>query len=172
LRTSGSWRRLASIGVVVVVASVSGCGGDDGGQSDTGFVADISAAVEAVEAERGPGQEYFEVTAGPQFTNVFVAVENATAAVPYVYRDGRLEPPAPKLSGASGFTFTAEAAEVDDTILATIREELPEATIDTLSIEGGDGGAVRYVVTARSPEGGVLEITVARDGSVLAVDPV
>jgi hypothetical protein len=172
LRRPGTWRRLVSIGVVGVVASVSGCGGDDGGQSDTGFVADISAAVDAVEAERGPGQEYFEVTAGPQFTNVFVAVEDATAAIPYVYRDGQLEPPAPKLSGASGFTFTAAAAAVDDTILTTILDELPEATVETLSIEGGEGDAVRYVVTARSPEGGVLEVTVARDGAVLAVDPV
>jgi len=171
LRRSGTWRRLASIGVVAVAASVGGCGGDDGGQPDTGFVADVASAVEAIEAERGPGQEYFEVTAGPQFTNVFVAVEDATAAIPYVYRDGQLEPPAPKLSGASGFTFTADAAEVDDTILATVLEELPEATVEALSIEGGDGGTVRYVVTARSPEGGVLEITVARDGSVLAVDP-
>ncbi len=168
---SRSWRRLASIAVVAVLVSVSGCGGDDVGQPDTAFVADISAAVDAVEAERGPGQEYFEVTAGPQFTNVFVAVEDATAAIPYVYRDGRLEPPAPKLSGAAGFTFTADAAAVDDTILATILEELPEATIEAVSIEGGDGGAVRYVVTARSPEGGVLEVTVARDGAVLAVDP-
>jgi hypothetical protein len=172
LRRSGTWRRLASIGVVGVTALVSGCGGDDEAQPGTGFVADISAAVDAVEAERGPGQEYFEITAGAQFTNVFVAVEDATAAIPYVYRDGQLEPPAPMLSGASGFTFTAEAAQVDDTILATILEELPEATIDTLSIEGGDGGAVRYVVAARSSEGGVLEITVARDGAVLAVDPV
>ena len=169
---SRRWCGLASIGVVAVIASVSSCGGDDGGQPDTGFVADISAAVEAVEAERGPGQEYFEVTAGPQFTNVFVAVEDATAAVPYVYRDGQLEPPAPTLSGASGFTFTAEAADVDDAILATILDELPEATIEALSIEGGEGDSVRYVVAARSPEGGVLEITVARDGSVLAVDPV
>ena len=168
---SRTWRRLVSIGVIAVVSSVTGCGGDDGVQPDTAFVADISAAVEAVEAERGPGQEYFEVTAGPQFTNVFVAVEDATAAIPYVYRDGQLEPPAPTLSGASGFTFTAEAADVDDAILATVLDELPEATIEAVSIEGGDGGAVRYVVTARSPEGGVLEVTVARDGAVLAVDP-
>jgi hypothetical protein len=172
LPRSRSWRRLVPLGFVMAIASVSGCGSDGGGQSDAGFVADVSAAVEAVEAERGPGQEYFEVTAGPQFTNVFVAVEDATAAIPYVYRNGQLEPPAPTLSGASGFTFTAEAADVDDAILATILDELPEATIEALSIEGGDGDAVRYVVTARSPEGGVLEITVARDGSVLAVDPV
>ncbi len=168
----GTRRRLAAIGVVAAIVSFSGCGGDDGGQTDTGFVADISAAIDAVEEARGPGQEYFEVTAGPQFTNVFVAVEDATAAIPYVYRNGRLEPPAPMLSGASGFTFTADAADIDDTILATILEELPEVTIEAVSIEGGDGDTVRYVVTASSSEGGILDITVGRDGSVLGVDPV
>jgi hypothetical protein len=159
--------------VLLAGAVAAGCGGDDGGgDDDTGLPGQLRAAVEAVEDELGDGQEYFEVTATPALVNVFVAVDDATAAIPYVYRDGALEPPAPTLTGASGFTFTADAVDFDDdAVLSAIAEELPDTIIETLSVEGGEGGVVRYVVTARSPAGGALEITVGADGAVLAVDP-
>jgi hypothetical protein len=41
-----------------------------------------------------------------------------------------------------------------------------------LSIEGGAGGVVRYVISTLSPEGGRLDVTVSSDGTVLEVDPV
>ena len=161
------------IATVVAVTLMAACGSDSDERADTSFVGDISAGVDAVEAELGAGQQYFEVTAGPKLTNIFVAVDEATAAIPYVYADGELLPPAPALTGASGFTFSADAIDFDEeAILAKVAEELPDATIQTLSVEGGAGGSVRYVVSARSAEGGVLDITVGPDGSVLAVDPV
>ena len=137
------------------------------------FVTDVRAAVDAVEAHLGTGQQYFEITASAQLTNVFVAVDESTAAVPFVYDDGALEPPQPTLTGASGFTFTADAIDFDeDAILMTVLGELPDATIDSLSVEGAEGGTVRYVVSARSRNGGSLEVTVAADGKVLSVVPV
>lgn len=167
-------RRIAA-GLFAVVALVAGCGssGDDTSPSDEGFVSTIAPAIAAVEAELGAGQQYFEVTASAQVTNIFVAIDDATAAIPYVYLDGELQPPAPTLTGASGFTFAADAVDFDaDTILAGVREEVPESTIETLSVEGGEGGIVRYVVSTMSAQGGMLDVTVDPTGGILAVDPV
>ena len=165
--------RRSWIGIIAVATLLAACGDDSEGPGDESFVGDINAAVAAVEVEIGPGQEYFEVTAGPKLTNVFVAVDDATVAIPYAYVDGELLPPAPALTGASGFTFDADAIDFDEgAILAKVTEELPTATIQTLSVEGGEAGSVRYVVAAQSSEGGVLDITVGPDGAVLAVDPV
>jgi hypothetical protein len=148
------------------------CSDDDAdGGTSAGFVGDIRSAVAAVEAEMGEGQDFFEVTATPQLTNVFVAIEDATAAVPYLFVDGELQPPAPTLTGAAGFTFTADAIDFDeDSILDAVAAELPDASIESLSVEGGDDGTVRYVVSVRSEVGGLLDVTVGPDGAVLAVD--
>ena len=159
---------------VLLAATVVACGGDDGGDTGGGesFVADIRPAIEAVEAELGVGQQFFEVTANELVTNLFVAVDDATAAIPYVYLDGELQPPAMTLTGASGFTFTADAVDFDeDTVLDAVAEELTESTIQSFSIEAGEGGIVLYVVSTLSPEGGRLDVTVAPDGTVLEVDP-
>jgi hypothetical protein len=157
---------------VLVAATVVGCGGDDDASGGESFVADVRPAIAAVEAELGAGQQYFEVTANELVTNLFVAVDDATAAVPYVYLDGELQPPAPTLTGASGFTFTADAVDFDEeTVLEPVSEELTDSTIEAFSIEAGAGGVVRYVVSTLSPEGGRLDVTVAPDGSVLEVDP-
>jgi hypothetical protein len=163
--------RTVVVAILLVTAS-SGCGG--GGDGDGGsFVADIRPAIEAVETELGTGQEFFEVTATPQLVNLFVAIEEATEAVPYVYLDGELQPPAPALTGASGFTFTADDVDFDEaTILDAVAAELPDSTIEALSIEGGEGGVVRYVISTLSAEGGRLDVTVGPDGAVLEVDPV
>ena len=165
--------RAILVASLVVATLLVGCGGSDETGSADGFVSNIRPAMAALEAELGPGLQFFEVTANREVTNLFVAVDDATAAVPYVYLDGELQPPAPKLTGASGFTFGTDAVDFDEVaILATVTEELPGSTIETLSIEGGDGGVVRYVVSTMSKEGGRLEVTVAPDGTVLAVDPV
>jgi hypothetical protein len=157
--------------LLLAVLAAAGCSDDDAVRA-SGLGAELLAAVDAVEAELGPGQRYFEVTATSQLTNVFVAVDDATAAVPYVFRDGELQPPGPTLTGASGFTFAAADVDLDpDAVLSGVAGELPESTIDALSVEGGEGGVVRYIATVRSEVGGVLEVTVGPDGAVLAVDP-
>ncbi len=164
-------QRLAA---VMLIATITlGCSGDGDDSGNAGsFASSIVPAIEAVEAELGADQQFFEITANAAFTNLFVAVDDGTAAIPYVFLDGELQPPAPTLTGASGNTFTADDVDFDDdSILDTVAVELPDATIEALSIEGTAEGAARYVVTVTSTQGGVLAITVAGDGSVLEVDP-
>lgn len=180
--------------LVVVGATVVGCSSDeaadtndtvlsgaDGGDSDSTAAADpavsalasnIRSAVGMVDGELGAPQAFFEVTATSQLTNVFVAIDDATAAVPYVVLDGQLQPPGPTLDGASGLTFAAEDITFDeDLILSQVSAELPSATIDSLSVEGGNGDGVRYVVSATSSAGGVLDIVVGPTGEIFSVEP-
>lgn len=181
--------------VVVVVAALVACSGsDDAAQSTVPpepdesseadvvrtpapdvpapqFVRDVRIAIDAVEDELGGPQEFFEVTSNSQFTNVFVAVDDATAALPYVYIDGELQPSGPKKTGAAGATFTSADVEfVDDRILSTVTADLPESGIDAISVYGDGFGAV-YVLGATSRAGGVLDIVVGPDGTIFSVDP-
>lgn len=165
--------RWCFVAATVLSACGSGSSSDEDRAVTEGYPGTIRPAVAAVEAALGGPQEYFEITANPQLTNVFVAIDGATAAVPYVYRDGELLDPAPTLEGASGRTFTAEAIRFDEQrVLDGVRSELPDASIDAFSVEGGPGGTVRYVVAARSSVGGALDIEVGPDGTIIAVDPV
>jgi len=177
---------------VALAVATSACGGgDDAEDASAPWVGDVEAAMAAVDDERGGAQQYFEVTATPQLTNVFVAVDDAAVAVPYLFVDGELQPPAPSLEGASGFTFTAADVDIDEAaVLSRVEAELPGAAIVALSVEGvgaadagteggiegggvggGDASTVRYVVSVQSERGGFLDVTVSGDGRILAVDP-
>ena len=136
------------------------------------FVLDVREAIEAVERELGGPQEFFEVTSNAQFTNVFVAVDDATAAVAYAYVDAELQAPAPKQEGASGNTFVvADIDFVDDRILSGVTADLPDSGIDAISVYG-DGFGATYVLAVTSGAGGFLDIVVGPEGAIFSVDPV
>jgi hypothetical protein len=167
------FRKLA-VGAAVLVALAGCTGGDDDGESSASdsFVVEVRAAAAAVEAELGGPQEFFEITATPQLTNVFVAVDDATAVIPYTFVDGELEAPAPRIEGVQGQTFRLEAVDFDAAkVLSGVETDLASSTIDAFSVEGGPGGFVRYVVSVRSEQGGVLDVVVAPSGAVIEVRP-
>lgn len=139
---------------------------------DTSFVDNIRPAIDAVEEELGGPQRYFEITANPQLTNIFVAVDDATAAVAYLYIDGELQPPAPKQTGAEGLTFGGSDVDFDETVLMTrIADELPNTSVNAMSVYG-DGFGATYVAAGRSEVGGLLDIVVTADGAIVSVDPI
>ena len=130
------------------------------------------AAIDAVEGELGAGQRFFEVTANAQFTNVFVAVDDGTAAVAYAFVDGELQPPAPKQTGADGLTFGRDDVAFDpELVLSGVQAELSESMVDAISVYG-DGVGATYVLAATSPAGGFLDIVVGPEGQIFSVDPI
>lgn len=185
-------RLLGTVSALIVVTSTAACASSESSgppepaeQSESelarssvpdvpapDFVLDVRDAVAAVEAELGGPQEYFEVTSNEQFTNVFVAVDDATAAVAYAFVDGELQAPAPKQEGAEGNTFVAADIDfADDRILSRVAVDLPASEIDAVSVYG-DGVGATYVLAATSSAGGFLDIVVGPDGSIFSVDPV
>lgn len=167
--------------VSAVAIAVAACGSD--AESDDvvpgvrdpveppAFVGDVREAMAAIEAELGDDTEYFEVTANAQFTNVFVAIEDATAAIPYLYVDGELQPPAPVEQGAAGNTFRSDDVVFeDDMVLSGVANDLPETAIEAISVYGDGVGAI-YVLGATSSVGGQLDIVVGPTGAIIAVDP-
>lgn len=130
----------------------------------------IQDAIAAVESERGPGQQFFEINATSLLVNLFVADTAAGQVVPYVWVDGALTHDAG--SSAQGNTFAASALDFDpQKVVSCVVAQLPGSSIDAFVIEGGPEGAVRYTVITTSAQGGQLVVQVAGDGSVIAVDP-
>lgn len=131
----------------------------------------IRPAVAALEARLGGPQQYFEINATVTLVNLFVATENATKAVAYIYdADGTLEPPADPLA-ASGPTFGASEMTFDETrVMALTVSQLPTSTFLRFSISGVQGGGVAYAITAGSSTGTEFQVSVGPSGDVLGTD--
>ncbi len=163
-------RRRRALAMALAVIAVA-CGGDDGAGVPPLRVDLVDDAIAAVEQERGGAQVYFEVNASPELVNLFVAVDDATATVPYVYlADGGLQPPAPR-QAASGPTFrAADVAFEPDQVLARVVVELPESIPELFVVSAAAGGGVDYRVVMRSERGGQLFVIVAGDGTIVGAD--
>lgn len=157
--------------LVAALLAAAACD-DDGDGNDTlrPVLEDIAPAVLAVEDELAGPQRYFEINATPQFVNLFVADPAGDAVTVYLYNDGELEPPTP-LAPAEGPTFLAADATFDDQILAVVSEDLAEPDIVVFAINAGADGRPEYSATVQSERGGVLDVSLAASGAVLAVDP-
>ena len=152
--------------------TLGGCGGDDDQPAVVPVVAEISPAIAAVEAELGGPQDYFEINATTQLVNVFVSTDGGATATAYVYLEGHLQPPAPPRDVAGGATFRADAVDFDaDAIFTGILDELDDAAITQFVVVGGSGGAVQYSAFVTSSAGGVLDVILGPDGTVISVDP-
>lgn len=162
--------RHAVAAAVAATCLLVACGSDDDAPARP-LLGEIRPAVEAVEAELGAPQQYFEVNATSQVVNVFVATAGGTGVTPFVYVGDELAP-AGAPSSAEGATFGADALTFDaDSILDQLTAELPDSDVVLFTIVGGPGGAVQYTAGVQSEAGGALDVTLAADGSVQSVDP-
>jgi hypothetical protein len=175
--------------VVALTLALVGCSDDDAAapstpdvticapnvtaQSDADLpaVARISEAIAALEAQLGGPQQYFEVNATARLVNLFVALNGASVAQAWVYVDGKLT--SKEGQAASGGTFATGDLDLrPDTVLSKVRDQIPEAILETFYVHGDGKGNVEYGVLTSAQCGGGLDVVVGADGSVKSVDPV
>ena len=131
----------------------------------------IVEAVAALEAELGGSQQYFEINATPRLVNLFVALNDAAVAQPWVYFGGVLT--SQDGQPAQGNTFGADTLDFDpQAVLSGVVAELPGSVFDAFIVDGGPAGTVRYSVVVSSTAGGQLVVVVDPAGAVLSVETV
>ncbi len=161
---------------VVLTVAAGGCGTDgDDGDGDGGAslpqVAEIDDAIAALDASLGGPQEYFEVNATPALVNLFVAAEDGTRVVPYVYLDGELRDPAPAGAVQGGATFAGvDVPSLDEVVFDRLLDELEAPILELFAVTAGTDGAVVLEVIVASERGGRLAVAVSPTGEILSVD--
>ncbi|MFZ4720236.1 MAG: hypothetical protein ACOYMR_12475 [Ilumatobacteraceae bacterium] len=139
--------------------------------ADLPQVADIATAVTDLEAELGGSQQYFEINATARVVNLFVALNEGKLAQPWIWLDGQLS--SKEGQPASGGTFTAADMDFDpDAIFTIVRDQIPDAILETFYVNGDGTGNVQYGLLTSAQCGGGLDIVVGPDGAVKSVDPV
>ncbi len=139
--------------------------------ADLPAVATIDKAVADLEAKLGGPQQYFEINATARLVNLWVALNDGKLAQPWLWVDGDLSSEDGK--AASGGTFAAADMDFDpDAVLTKIRDEVPDAILETFYVHGDSKGAVQYSVLTSAQCGGGLDVVVGPDGAVKSVDPV
>jgi hypothetical protein len=156
--------------VAALLIAVAACGDDDP-PATRPAVHLVMPAIEALEAQYGAPQEYFEINVDQRLVNLFVAVEGGRSFIPYLYLDGKIQPPAPSQPVEAGETFAAEDMRFDpEKVLERVADDLPTSAMERFVILVGPDGVIRYEVFVRSARGGQLAVAVSGDGVVLGVE--
>lgn len=177
---AGAPRRQGVAAAVLALSlgtGMTGCGSGDGAQADLLLptVADIDAAIEAVEGDTGERLQYFEISAHLTGVTLIAAVDDGdddpvtNEAVSYSYVNGVLGEPT-VLGRGEGATFTADRVEVQPgSIFDGVEAEIDDPIVTDFAITGGPEGEPIYDCTLRSANGGQLRARLGPDGSVLEV---
>lgn len=150
--------------VAVVVALVTGCGGD---RTPSGpMVGRIDEALDAVESYYGAPQDYYEVSATADFVEVIVATQGGDEQVFWAVDDGLSQPvpidvPDRAVFGRGGIDFDP------DEVLGRLDDELPDSEIIDFAVTAAGSGSVIYDARMQSRQGGVLLVLLAGDGTIL-----
>jgi hypothetical protein len=159
---------------VAVVAACSG-GGASGPKVETTTplrIADVPAAVAAVEQRLGGPQRYTEINATPDGVNLFVATA-AGGESPWFYRSGKgLEPPpADGVAAATAFALDGIDVALGTELVLQVQRQFPEAVVTSIALVDLPGRGLVWAVRSRSPKGGELDVLFSPDGRVLSAAP-
>jgi hypothetical protein len=173
---------VSRLGVVALAAAllVAGCSGDGetnlisastaAAGSSLVKVGDFSAAVEAVEDERGEGQRYVEINATPEGVNVFVAVDD-TDEVSYFFTEGGLEPAGePTAQTSTPFTLDGVDLALGERLVDETHERFPGANVVSVALLQLPEG-LRWALRSRSIQGGLLNLLFTPTGQLVSVAP-
>jgi hypothetical protein len=150
------------VGLTVSLAfGLAACSGDGGADQSEPTPVEISV----------PEADVADVAANAQNVRLFVKVEGRDRVRSYLYVRGEVVPSG-RAQPADGFTFAAGDVHLEpDVMLDSVAEAAPDATVEEFSIVGTQEGRPRYAAFARSERGGVIDVVLAEDGTVLDVAP-
>lgn len=147
-----------------LAAALAACSGGDEPAEAPAIVAEIEPALAAL----SDGAVLYQVAGTP--AGVELVLSDGDQAVGLTYVGGELSPATP-LGPASGYTFTPDDVDFDaERILAGVIDELDDPTLTRFEIVGG-GDRPLYSAQVLSDAGGVLQIDLAADGTVLGAAP-
>ena len=127
-------------------------------------VADIPAAVAAVEQRTGGPQRYSEIKAGADGVNVFVVVDDTHDQVWFFDGHTLQGPGDPEpIEGRTPFTVDVVKLDVAPKLARFVLDHDPQATLVDLTLLR-QGESVIWAIAARSPRGGRVESFFTADG--------
>jgi hypothetical protein len=135
------------------------------------FVADVPAAVAAVESQRGAPQRYTEINVSPDGVNLFVLTGDGRENV-FTYSGGALsEAPEPAAATGEGFAAVDVALDRGPELLDQVRKALPGSRIVTVAIVQVAPEGLVWAVRSQSSKGGFINSLFSPQGKLLSAEP-
>jgi hypothetical protein len=133
-------------------------------------VAEVPAAVAAVQQALGGAQQYTEINVISSGVNLFVASNGQERA--YFYVDGSLQPPgAPASTETTPFGLDGVDLTAPVRLVADAQQRFPGAVVETVALVRTSDLGLVWGLRTRSSRGGVLNVLYSPDGRLVAVSP-
>ena len=176
--------RVVTLSLAMLLGAAS-CGDEDAKQTELLLRVDlIDDAIKAVEAwnDEQPSSiidvgeeelEYFEINATPSLVNIYVAASNATKAIAFIYRDGKLEDPAqPETASGSTVVWSDVDSDIGNaSVYEKVVAALPESTVSRFVIaRDAEFDQLTYRVVMVSDLGGEFAAYVEPSGKIIGGD--
>jgi hypothetical protein len=139
-----------------------------GGASTVLRIADVPAAVAAVEKARGGAQRYTEINTTTGGVNVFVAVAGGQEISYFFDSCGLSAPGVATTADGTVFDLTGVKLPVATTLLAKVQDKLPGAIVEGFALVDLAPDGVVWAVKARVAKGGLVNLRYSPAGDLIA----